>query len=847
MSSQDDKETILLGIKSLEKAIDRLVQRRRASVDQRTQIQIQTLVHHIRHFLTQVFEKRQSLCALLTWFRKEWDRIEPELPNHPVAVLQHALQLFVRCQDGLVLLTSGECRHPGDLQQSKAQTKYKSRLQTLKERGDGYTCLYKADAVYSGFGWDEYANETVGIQARLVGSLKRTLHKAPWDYLERQGATQLLETLLDQQELGVKTLQHELQAMKRRMLDGISQRLHPTKLSFVTQDKMERLSLAYEQQTIRLERRADNFQIQQGSGVLPNEYTIPKDWERYSLHLSSNEGKSTSSDGSSKVNKKRRLVIEDSDSEQEEGKRKAHKTTAENAKPIEKQSSGLMVRVVTSKPKAETEDSLTAIKTQMGVDVQGLETSREELEQETSQEGAAYNYEEDKVARLKKVLRRAQSRQYVDENEVWDARECLRQACMELGNDYLWSSNKNLEKALDSFQEAKTLVQEQQASHQRVIENSNDTNTEESRYIQRNLIFLLGQATVNIGIVLVELSQTERTIRKKQASQSLIEFQQVRRLAEEMREQARSARLQYRVHSMEWVDTTADILKADQLESLACRWMGLSLWSCSKEKQAIEVLEQASSLFSESAGGRKTFRGRLLHDMLEVAAECIFATCTLADLACSAMERLNRSARHKGDELLSVVTQALERHAKISQEIEHLAIDDNSIADEVQMFQRENEISASMDILQDLDQIKEWWENVKKQPTGFGSNNRNSIPRLSAKFPRSDLFPDGSPNGHAEPTAHIIIVSEGSRRRKKKHNQAAVNALSSSESYDAVRALKDADSKRTRRRTEFRKWGDDLFPQEVVDIEAPAVTRPKLQYPFTAPAIPADMKLVLNT
>jgi hypothetical protein len=36
-----------------------------------------------------------------------------------------------------------------------------------------------------------------------------------------------------------------------------------------------------------------------------------------------------------------------------------------------------------SKPKMETVDSITAIKTQKGINVQGLETWREEFEQET--------------------------------------------------------------------------------------------------------------------------------------------------------------------------------------------------------------------------------------------------------------------------------------------------------------------------------------------------------------------------------------------------------------------------------------------------------------------------------
>jgi hypothetical protein len=119
--------------------------------------------------------------------------------EYSLAILQHAMENMLRMSDGLVMLTSGECRHPFDVQQGQ-KTKFRSKLNNVKERQDGYTCLYKADAVYSGFGWDEFTNETVGIQHRLVAILKRYM-KSPWDYLERKGATQLLESCLVKQKL----------------------------------------------------------------------------------------------------------------------------------------------------------------------------------------------------------------------------------------------------------------------------------------------------------------------------------------------------------------------------------------------------------------------------------------------------------------------------------------------------------------------------------------------------------------------------------------------------------------------------------------------------------------------
>jgi hypothetical protein len=838
MSSQDGKETIALAMKRLQKGVTRIVQKR--AVDQRTHTRLQTLIRHTHHLLTQLLEKRDALRALLEWFRLEWKRLESKLPQHALEILPHALQLFVRCQDGMVLMTSGECRHPKDIAQAKT-THFCSKLSTLQARNDGYTCLYKADAVYSGFGWDEFANETVGIQARMIQLLKPHL-KAPWDSLERQGATPLLETLLDQQELAVKNLQHELQSLKQQMLQDITQRLRPTKLTFATQDKMERLVVSVPSQTIRLERRADKFQIA-GSSVLPNDYRRTNDWESYALQLkneTAGRGESTSTS-----NRKRRLAIEESESEEEEdsaqiAKPKPTRTKPPSETPVEK-ACGLMVRIETSKPKTETEDSLTAIKTQMGVDVQGLETSREEFEQETKGGQADYSsYEEDKVKRLSKILQRAQSRSHVDENEVWDARECLRQAYMEWGNECLWSNTQKSEQALGSFQQAKRLVSEQQKSHQRSVESSNDA-TSESRNIQRNLIFLLVQATVNCGIALVEGSQSEKKTNRKKLNQAIPEFRQVRKLAEEMREYAKADQQKCRVHSMDWIQTLADIMEADKLESLACRWMGLAFWSLNQEKQAIEVLDQASSLFR---GTNAACRSQLLPNLLEVAAECIHATSTLADLACSAMERLNRSAREKGDSLLDVVTGALERQAEI---VRGLATSSESgLLATAQAFQQENDFASSKSILDNLEEIRQWWESMKNQPTGFGM--KTAIPR---RLPRSVLFPEGDPRGgpFAEPTAHILI-SEGSRRRKKTQSQATSssvrarnNTLGDSQ-RGAIHALLQVNVRRPKK---FRKWGDELLPQEPVDPNFPSgATRAKLAYPSVAPIMPPEILLIFN-
>jgi hypothetical protein len=825
MSFQGD-ETVSLAIISIEKAIDQIVERR--SVDQKAQRQIQHLIDHTQHLLKELYEKRESLRALIQWFREEWKRLEPKLVEYSLAILQHAMENMLRMSDGLVMLTSGECRHPFDIQQGQ-KTKFRSKLNTMKERQDGYTCLYKADAVYSGFGWDEFTNETVGIQHRLVAILKRYM-KSPWDYLERKGATQLLESFLDQQELAVKELQQEVQDLKKKLMQDIQLRLTPKKLSFATQDKMERLFVVYENQTICLERQANNFQIKMGS-VLPNNYKRASDWAEHSLKLAANP-----SDASLTRNKKRRLVIDESDSDEDSGDVKKMRKKVSKVPDTKQLTTGLKVRVETLRPEAETEDSLLAIKTQMGADVRGLETSREELEQENSRNRKVADSKEEKTKRLKRILDRVLSRQNVDDNEVWDARECLRQSNMELGNELLWST-RNFETALNSFKEAKALVRQQQASHQRVVQGTND-DTCESRYIQRNLLFLLGQATVNAGICLVEWAQKEnKGVIKRKAGEAISEFRAVQEMAANMRQLSETDKQHCRVHSSDWKETMEDCLRADQLESLACRWMGLCMWLLSQEKEAISALEHASSFFRSNGSPRNDF----LPIILEIAAECVYATCTLTDLVCSVMESLHRNAKERGDEYICIVKRSLRRYADIIGRLEQLSSEEGTRT-MIQAFQQDNEISSSKDVLENLAEIECWWQNKKTQPAVLVA--KNSAPRLSSILPRLDVFPGGlDKQQYSEPTAHIIL-SEGRRQRKRKMSSGS--RFQDSNTHRAVRALQQDDKAESiSQPLRFRKWGDGLLPR----VENPGnaeVIGPKLVYPSVAPPMPDDIRAYIE-
>ena len=62
-------------------------------------------------------------------------------------------------------------------------------------------------------------------------------------------------------------------------------------------------------------------------------------------------------------------------------------------------------------------------------------------------------------------------------------------------------------------------------------------------------------------------------------------------------------------------------------------------------------------------------------------------------------------------------------------------------------------------------------------------------------------------------------------------------------SFDAVHALGDEEHTVVKPLI-FRKWGDELLPQEIVNPQT-GETRPKLVYPAIAPEMPAEIRAVL--
>jgi len=87
-------------------------------------------------------------------------------------ILQHFFLTYIHIKDSVVLLTSGECRNKDDSRTAKRSNEFPSQLnQVGSRRRDGYTVLYSSKLGYSGYGWDEFHNENVGLHVRLLDKL----------------------------------------------------------------------------------------------------------------------------------------------------------------------------------------------------------------------------------------------------------------------------------------------------------------------------------------------------------------------------------------------------------------------------------------------------------------------------------------------------------------------------------------------------------------------------------------------------------------------------------------------------------------------------------------------------
>jgi len=383
--------------------------------------------NHAIHILKTLYVKRNSLLTGIEAFetlcqecinavkRIVNDGKTSKLRNMVQNVLTHLFVQYIHLRDGFVLLTSGECRHEADSQLAQNEKGFPSRLSSLSKRKDGYTTLFSSKLGYSGYGWDEFHNEEVGVRRRLLDKLRKCcmypknmtadmeakfLHgesalgarEAIWEKLIEDGA-EIFENAFDRHENKMKELQRCLERTRCDFVSRMETVLSPfgsIRLIMVTEDKFERLELknanALGLSAFCIQRQGDAYRGNDRRGALPSNINI-KEWAKI-VELPSHmkdpkidDVFASDSGAPLKGNKRKRVVIDDSD---EECQNEEHNTKKDGGKCLK-------VTVKTSVDKGSTtSSSIHTIKQRLGVNVDDLERGREgiEAEEEGTKEAA---------------------------------------------------------------------------------------------------------------------------------------------------------------------------------------------------------------------------------------------------------------------------------------------------------------------------------------------------------------------------------------------------------------------------------------------------------------------------
>ena len=297
---------------------------------------------------------------------------------------------YVRVRDALMYVTSGECRHRKDIREAET-SRFKSQLLSMSVRDDGYTREFKGEH-YSGVGWDEFYNETVGIRKRLVDLLSGGKDKARGESRSRKLLSEdeftCFENRLRETDTDAKNIAQPFKEGVKshfRMGGGMNGTVELT-----SQDKHESLKVSVktetgeEYATFKVQRRAKNFQLDES--VLPQEWDLATWKGAMSLDPPAFEKKKDSAQVEKL--KRTRKVIDDEDDEKDEsfvtGAASAKNlglgnvTSMESTVTIEKRKSGAL------------QSDLSEIKIQCDVDPEMLQKSRDNLEKEKRGEAVPY-------------------------------------------------------------------------------------------------------------------------------------------------------------------------------------------------------------------------------------------------------------------------------------------------------------------------------------------------------------------------------------------------------------------------------------------------------------------------
>ena len=526
---------------------------------------LSSAVNHACHVLRTLVKKRVSLSHAMTALEGLSEDCQREIDyqckvlgqsneseskessyNIIQQILIHWFIQYIRMRDGLVMLVSGECRHPADQKMAKNEKEFASNLTKKSGRKDG-TRVYRESGCYSGYGWDEFYDEEVGVRACMIEALGGTASSSAERRVDRllTGYGCTFEIQMSEHEQKFKSLEKKLDILKDNFVTTNNRFLKRASigiLSLRAVDKFEKLLLQKQGRRIfAIDRMADNFVIRDKGGVIPSVAKL-KDWQR-AIKLpdsltNSLIGRLIDDDSSpkqinvtSRKKSRSRVIIDDDDVDDDNNvaSKVGTTTSVPTNQPIVKQSQistkGLKVKMAPTLDRLSTSPlnqniSVSTIKEGLGVNSSALQASMEQAQAEismgTTLSKTDYNSSEiqDDIAHYKEEIKRFKKdlKTAFDEDEMWNIKEGLREVSMKLGNLLLTMSSEirfdstsneysnsdyYINEAIKSFQYACIVIDSLEDSYLRSEENDIT--------LKKTLLLLKSRAKLNAGISFVEL------------------------------------------------------------------------------------------------------------------------------------------------------------------------------------------------------------------------------------------------------------------------------------------------------------------------------------------------------
>ena len=175
--------------------------------------------------------------------------------------------------------------------------------------------------------------------------------------------------------------------------------------------------------------------------------------------------------------------------------------------------------------------------------------------------------------------------------------------------------------------------------------------------------------------------------------------------------------------SKDWIHTALEVFKADQLESLISRWIGVAYWP-SQQQKSVEAFDRAGSFFFSRPLNDviRNHQELLLFGLLEVGSNaCMLlrpsGRCGVYGDGTTTPYERNQIGTRKLTSFSNTTIAGMKcQDQRASESLKSQA----KMARGIQSLQQDNNLILSRDARKSIVKIQRWWSDVKSQPGGLG-------------------------------------------------------------------------------------------------------------------------------